>query len=230
VPENGPTRRDHFMRWLFQVDGSYMPIGARPIPARTAAEVKERSLRNYHDRVAALLPEDEQIDGFIGFALDAEHVPQPPGGRLGAKIGPNPVKHWWMGGDWDSLAGQLIITLGGSRTHDLTGPSVTDRNRLWVRTSRRVVIMAGGMEKPLWIETNLGLDQVGVRPGWHPGDPAKGEPRRIDIAFIDGSWLGLQGYDLHVPGSTEDFAAAALLAELAGPSVTATCLPARGRG
>jgi hypothetical protein len=217
------------MQRILRIHGSYAPVGARLVPARTAAEVKERILPKFHDKVAALLPEDEQIDGFIGFALDAEHVPQPPGSRLGAKIGPNPIKHWWMGGDWNSLAGRLIVVLGGSRTHDLTGPSVIDRHRVWVRTSRRIVIMAGSIDNPLWIETDFGLDQVGLRPGWQPGDD-KSEPSRIDIAFADGSWLGLEGYELNVPGSTEGFPVRDLLAELAGPPVTATCLPARGRG
>jgi hypothetical protein len=229
VPDKPPGWWERFLYWVSPDDGTgSFPAGARLVPARTAAEVRERTLLKYHDRVAALLPEDEQIDGFIGFALD-EHVPQPPGSRLGAKIGPNPIKHWWMGGDWNSLAGRLIIALGGSRTHDLTGPSVMDRNRVWVRTDHRIVIMAGGIDNPLWIETDFGLDQVGLRPGWQFRQ-FTGERRQVDIAFIDGSWLGLQGYDLDVPGSTEELAEAALLAELAGPSVTAACLPARGRG
>jgi hypothetical protein len=227
VPEGGPSRMDRIMQRLLRLPGTYAPVGARLVPARTAAEVKERSLRKYHDTVVAFLNEGEQIDGFIRFALD-EHVPQPPRGNLEAKIGPNPLKHWWMGGGWDSMAGHLVVTIGSSRTHELNGPSVVDRCELWVRTDRRVVLMAGGMDNPLCVDAEYGLGQVGLRPDWQPGQ-TNGEPRRVDIAFADGSWLGLQGYDHDVPGPTEGFPERDLLAELVGAPVTASCLPAMGR-
>jgi hypothetical protein len=220
VPEDGPSRMDRIMQRVLRLSGTYAPVGARLVPARTAAEVKERSLRKYHDTVAAFLDEGEQIDGFIRFALD-KHVPQPPRGNLEAKIGPNPLKHWWMGGGWNSMAGHLVVTIGSSR-------SAVDRCELWVRTDRRVVLMAGGMDNPLCVDAEYGLSQVGLRPDWQPGQ-TNGEPRRVDIAFADGSWLGLQGYDHDVPGTTEGFPQRDLLAELAGPPVTASCLPAMGR-
>lgn len=228
VPETGPTRADRFQRWLLQLHGSDdWPVGARLIPAKTPDEARERSIRRYGDRVAKVLREGEEIEGFIQFVTD-DHVPQPPRVKLEAKIGPNKLRHWWMGGDWNTAAGKLVMRLGNTREHD--GSGAITRRQLLVRTRSRIVITAGSMYNPLWILAEYSFDQIGLRPGWQPGDPAKGEGDRVDIAFSDGSWIGVIGQDHDVPGSTEDFVIRDLIAQLIGPPVTATVLPALGLG
>lgn len=222
VPEKGPGFLERLQYRLFPVgEGRSYPPGARLVPARTAEEVRERVARKYSDRVARCLDDGEKIAGFIGFAF-GEHVPQPPG-ALGRKAGPMPIRNWWMGGGWDSLAGQLITAVGGSKDSAASLPA--DRHLVWVRTDRRVAVMDGPTDSPTYIMASLGLGQVGVRPGDYLGDPAKGQGDRVDIAFVDGSWLGLRGYDLQVPGSTEGHAERLLLAELAGQPVVAEVQP-----
>jgi hypothetical protein len=56
-------------------------------------------------------------------------------------------------------------------------------------------------------------------PSGAPGDPAGGWPYRVDIAFADGSWLGVTGLTTRVPGGTVGYPDRDLLAELAGPPI-----------
>jgi hypothetical protein len=227
VPEEGPGFLERLQYKLFPAgEGGSYPPGARLVPARTADEVRQRFMRRYGDRVARVLNDDEEIVGFVGFAL-GDHVPQPPG-AIGRKTGPSPVRQWWMGGGWDSLAGQLITAVGGSKDSAVDLPA--DRHLVWVRTDKRVAIMDGPTDNPTYVKAYFGLGQVGVRPGDYLGDPAKGQGDRVDIAFADGSWIGLRGYDLNVPGSTEKHAERMLLAELAGPPVVSQVQPAVGLG
>jgi len=220
VPAAGPSRRDRVMQRVFGVHGTYMPVGARLIPARTPADVQERVTLKYGETVARLLDPGEELCGFIGFSL-GEHIPYPPRSTMTAKVPPSPVKHWWMGGGWDTMAGQLVIAVGGS--------GETVRRAVWVRTDRRIVIMAGETDSTRGITVQYDPRQVGVLPGWTPPDPAQGQARRVDIAFADGSWVGLWGSDRCVPGSTEGYPIPRLIAELAGPPVTATVMPPLGR-
>jgi hypothetical protein len=207
--------------WLFPVgEGGSYPPGARLVPARTPGEVRERVMRKYGGTIAALLEPGEEIDGFIGFRL-SKAIPSPPRARMAAKIPPSPLRRWWMGGGWDTMAGQLVTAVGGSAD--------TIRRAVWVRTSTRVAIMPGGIDRPLGIIASYDLSQVGIRPGWTPPDPARGEGDRVDVAFADGSWLGLRGIDLTVPGSAKGYPVAQLITQLAGPPVTAALLPALGR-
>jgi hypothetical protein len=221
VPEKRPGLLERMLYWLFPVgEGGSYPPGARLVPARTAQEVRERVRRKYAGRIAALLQPGEVIDGFIGFRL-TKAVPSPPRTRMAAKVPPSPLKRWWMGGGWDTMAGQLVMAIGGSAD--------TTRRAVWVRTAVRIVIMLGEIDRPLGIIAAYDLPQVGIRPGWTPPDPARGEGDRVDVAFADGSWLGLYGSDLNVPGSTKGFPIAELIAELAGPPATAAVLPPVGR-
>lgn len=227
VPEKGPHPLERVLYWLFPVSGKYMPPGARFVPARTAEEVRERCLFKYKDSVAQHIDPGEEILGFVGFVLD-DNVPQPPRTDLGKKVGPNRLKHWWMGGDWDTMAGQLLIGIGSIRVRSMTSYSgPLPRHLVFVRTASSIVILRGDMDGAVSPGFTYGLDQVGVSPGWQPNDH---DPRRIDIAFADGSWLGLTGTDINVPGDTEGCPIRDLLAELAGPPVTTTVLPARGIG
>lgn len=229
VPDKPPGRGERLLYWLSPADGSYMPAGARFVPARTAGEVRERCMRKYGGLVAKRLHDDEEIEGFIGFEVD-EHVPEPPRTGLTAKIGPLPIRHWWMGGDWDSMAGQFLIAIGGSHAADSRGGRFRSRARLWIRTRHRIVIAGGSMDNPLWTEAEYAPGQAGLRPGWRPS-PRGNDFRRVDIAFADGSWVGLNAREANVPGATEDYTPIRdLLAELAGPPVTATVLPALGPG
>lgn len=220
VPEHGPSRMDRFMEKIFRVSGSYMPVGAKPIPARTAAEVRKRCILGYAKRVASYLDEDERIDGFVRFEIN-DRVPQPPGSSLSSTTGPSKLKHWWMGGDWNSIAGRLLVAVGGTSGHAV-------RHLLWVRTNRRVAVMDGPMDNPMVIDFSFGLDQVGVQPGWQPY--GGGDMRRVDVAFADGSWLGVKSSIAEVPGGAEESAVRDLLVELAGPPVVTEVQPAVGLG
>ena len=229
MPDEPPGFMERMLYKVFPGNGtSSFPAGARLVPARTAAEVRERSMRKYGGRFTGVLRQGERIEGFIGFALSGDHVPQPPRVGVEAKLGPNPLKDWWMGGGWDSAAGQLVIAGGSSRSHDAHMPSAYDRHFMLARTSHRFLILIGAMDgagdvKRDNILAQYGLNQLGIRPDWQPQD--HGNPERVDIAFIDGSWLGLLGYDSAVPGPTEGWPVRDLLAELAGPPVTGTLLP-----
>lgn len=230
VPDTGPSFGSKLLYTLFPGGGNYIPAGAKFVPAETAAEVQERAMRKYGNEILRLLDDGEELRGFSQFLLD-EKVPQPPRGGIEAKIGPNPVKRWWMGGDWNTLAGQLNIAIGGSRYHDPDGSGVHPRRELLIRTSRRVMIWDGSMETPVCLAGQYALDQIGLRPGWRPDDPANGDDARVDIAFADGSWLGVIGTnDAKIPGGATTRAQRDLLASLVGPPVTASVLPALGRG
>lgn len=235
VPEGRPGLGERFLYWLFPSpngDGrdGIMPAGARFLPAKTAAEVHERVMRKYGEGIAKLVNEGEELHGFTEFFFD-ENIPQPPRIGLAAKIGPNPLKQWWMGGGWDTMAGRLVVQIGSSRYHDYNSSGVHPRGEMLVRTSRRILIIAGNMERQAWTDGEYAPDQIGIRPGWRPGDRTKGEnPYRVDIAFADGSWLGAIGSNPRVPGGSSVDAGRDLLAELVGPPVTASVLPALGRG
>lgn len=223
VPDKPPGFVERMMYTAFPGNGtSGIPAGARFVPARTPDEVLERVMRKYHDSVASVLDDGEDIVGFIGFALN-DRVPQPPRFGLEAKIGPNPLQHWWMGGDWDSMAGQLLRAIGSSRQYGTTDSVVADRQQIWIRTSRRVVIAGWRMSNPTSEYASYSLDQVGIHPGWQPH--ATDDVFRVDIAYADGSWLGLEEFDEEIPGPMEGFPARDLLARLAGPPVTAAPLP-----
>jgi hypothetical protein len=182
------------------------------------------------DTILKLLNDGEELQGFAEFSV-TDKAPQPPRGGIEAKVGPNPLKHWWMGGDWNTVAGQFNITLGNSRYHDFDSSGVRSRHRLFIRTSRRVMIWRGDMETPMMMNAEFPLNQIGLRPGWRAGDPANGDNCRVDIAFPDGSWIGvISGTHPNIPGGSTNEAARDLLAELVGPPVTAEALPALGRG
>lgn len=229
VPDKPPGLMERALWNMFPGNGtSGIPAGARFVPARTAAEVRERSMRKYGSRFTEILDEGEELEGFIGFALSGDHVPQPPRAGLEAKIGPNPLKKWWMGGEWESMAGKLNIAAGSSRTHDPAMPSATDRHFMLTRTSRRILIMIGSMDSPEGPKRHdtiaeYPVSQIGIHPAWQPQE--SGDVERVDIAFADGSWLGLLGYDSAVPGPTDGWPVRDLLAELAGPPVVSTVLP-----
>jgi hypothetical protein len=225
VPLTGPGRGAKIFYALFPGGGVYMPAGAKFVPAQTAAEMQERLTRKFGQGITKLLDEDEHLVGFADFLID-ENVPQPPRIGIEAKIGPSRRKHWRMGGGWDTAAGQLIMRIGGSRGHR----GILPRDELLIRTDRRVMIWRGNMERPAWIDAEYGLNQIGIRPDWQPIDRSSLDDRwRVDIAFPDGSWIGVNGASGHVPGGSEFPAGRDLLAELAGPPVAAYPLPALGR-
>ncbi|MBO0801633.1 MAG: hypothetical protein J2P25_00955 [Nocardiopsaceae bacterium] len=127
-----------------------------------------------------------------------------------------------MGGGWDSMAGELVVAVGGSR--NLNYIEKFDRSLTWIRTSARVVIMHDSPDHDGRLVTEYEAGQVGIRPDWQPGERSQ----RVDVAFADGSWIGFRAKS-RVPGGAEDHAVRDLLAELAGPPVTATVLPPLGR-
>jgi hypothetical protein len=169
----------------------------------------------HRDRIAEFVHPSEEIAGFIGCYLD-DHVPQPPRTGIGARVGPVPVKNWWMGGGWDSAAGRLVTAAGSTRDWELGQPSTTNRHMTWVRTSQRILVLIGPMSAPDHVIGEYAPDQVGLRSSW---TPLKGQPHRVDIAFSDGSWLGILASIGGIPGPVKDLAQRSLLVELAGPPV-----------
>lgn len=242
VPERRPGAGERFRRWLSLAPATApdetMPEGAEFVPARTPQEVLQRCARRYGDNIAGLLDADETLTGFVDLGLD-QHVPRPPQPGLDQ---PEPAARW-MGGDWDSTAGQLVTSIDGVGPRNQKSLTVLYRGLLWIRTSRRVLILAGNMETPAASGGEYPLDQVGLRPGWAPwtapdgidrhligrapgrvlargaGDTGGGSPYRVDIAFADGSWLGVTGLTTRVPGGTVGYPDRDLLAELAGPPI-----------
>ncbi|MCL2584200.1 MAG: hypothetical protein FWE35_17285 [Streptosporangiales bacterium] len=229
VPEAQPSTRDRIRRWLSlapeTAPDNTMPAGARYIPARTADEVRERCTRKFAGGIRDLdiLEKDETLAGFADCGLD-QNVPLPPQTGIDQKA---PAGGWWMGGDWDSTAGKLLTSINIIRTKDQKIVSVLYRGMLWVRTSRRVLVLTGNMETPAASVGEYRLDQVGLRPEWSAGSAAEaGTPYRVDIAFADGSWLGVTGLTTRVPGGTEGYPDRELFTELAGKPVRAETLPA----
>lgn len=228
VPDEQPTTGQRFRRWLSLAPADdpdeSMPRGAQFVPARTADEVAERCTHRYGGAIRDLdlLAEDETLVGFADFGLD-DNVPLPP--RHGQEP-LDPTREWWMGGGWDTTAGRLLTSIDSARTKDQKSVSVLYRGMLWIRTSRRILILSGNMETPASSCGEYAHDQVGLRPDWEPADPARAEkPYRVDIAFADGSWLGVTGLTTRVPGGKEGYPDRDLLARLAGPPATETTLP-----
>lgn len=223
VPDEQPPVGVRFRRWLSlapeTAPDETMPRGARFVPARTPDEVQDRCMRKYGGAIVDLLGKEETLEGFADFGLD-ENVPLPPQPGLGLK---EPAGGWWMGGGWDTTAGQLLKRVADTRTRDQKIVSVLYRGMFWIRTSRRVLVMSGNMETPAASIGEYEPGQVGLRPGWEPADSY-----RVDIAFADGSWLGVTGLTTRVPGGTEGYPDRDLLARLAGPPVTKETLPAFG--
>ena len=233
VPDEGPSRFERFMERILPSPGgtASMPPGARFLKASTPADAQQRIMRKYGEGIAQLLEEDERLVGFTQFLLD-DNVPQPPRGGIEARIGPNPLRHWWMGGGWDTMAGELVGRIGRSRLENEKIHTMPARRQLLIRTDRRIVIRNETMEDPGSVIAEYGLSQIGISPARRPsGGAADDEGWRVDIAFADGSWVGATGTnDNYVPGGSEFPADRDLLAELVGPPVTATVLPALGRG
>lgn len=231
VPETGPGLGSKILYTLFPGGGNYIPAGAKMLKASTAADALQRIMRKYGEVVSEVVDEDDRLVGFTQFLLD-EKVPQPPQSGIGAKVGPNPLKHWWMGGGWDSIAGELVGRIGRSHLENEMIHDTPPRDLLLIRTDRRAMIWSGNMEHPGLPMAEYGLDQIGISPAWRPGgSAADDEGWRVDIAFPDGSWVGAVGANgNYVPGGSEFPADRDLLAELLGPPVTATVLPALGRG
>lgn len=187
-------------------------------------------MRAHGETIRKLLRDNEELSGFAQFSI-TEKAPQPPRGAIEASVGPNPLKRWWMGGDWGSMAGQLNIRFGGSRYSNPDNSGIRPRHGLLIRTSQRVMIWGGSMRTPVDFLAEYALDQIGLAPGWQPDDSTNGQVTRVDIAFPDGSWLGVtSGATSNIPGRSTNRAGRDLLAELLGPPVTADTLPALGRG
>jgi hypothetical protein len=86
------------------------------------------------------------------------------------------------------------------------------------------------METPVDFLGEYALDQIGRAPDWEPDDSRNGQTTRVDIAFPDGSWLAVaSGASGSIPGGCRLRAGRDLFAELVGPPVTASTLPALGR-
>lgn len=228
VPDEQPTTRDRLRRWLSlspeTAPDKSMPAGARYIPARTADDVRERCTRKYAAGIKGLdvLAEGETLTGFADCGLD-QNVPLPPQPGLDQK---EPAGGWWMGGDWDSTAGKLLTSINVIRTKDQKIVSVLYRGMLWIRTSKRVLVLTGNMETPAASVGEYPLDQVGLRPEWTADSSSEaGTPYRVDIAFADGSWLGVTGLTTRVPGGTEGYPDRDLFAELAGKPACTETLP-----
>jgi hypothetical protein len=223
VPNEQPGVRERLARWLSLAPGDdpdeTMPRGAEFVPARTADEVAERCMLRYGGAIADLdvLAPDETLTGFTDFGFDG-NVPLPP--HPGHEP-LDPARDWWMGGRWDSTAGQLLTAIDDARTKDQKGVSVLYRGMLWIRTSRRVLVLSGNMETTAASCGEYPLEAVGLHPGWQPADGSY----RVDIAFADGSWLGATGLTTRVPGGKEGHPDRDLLARLAGDPVTETTLP-----
>lgn len=225
VPENAPTLLDRVLQAVFRLKGDDRPIGARDLRAGTAAEAQSRLAGSRSHRQIAQrlnLAPGEELQGFVTISFN-EHVPQPPAtGVLGRAVGP--VRKSWMGGGWDSMAGRLLITIGRSTASalemvaDLTlddANRVLPRGQVWVRTSHRILLFPSiEGQDPATAEYRPG--EIGVRPGWQP-DPK--QPGRVDIAFADGSWIGVEAKDSGVPGGSAPTVARDLLVRLAGPPV-----------
>lgn len=222
VPDTGPTRGDRIMQKIFRMKGTYAPIGARAIPARTAAEVRERIMRGHDLKYVAArvnLAPGEEIEGFISFDI-GRNVPQPP--LTGTRRPHMLLRKSWMSGDWDSMAGKLIIAIGhtyGIDDNDLRMTRI--RIQTLVRTSHKIVILRSTSDATPKDRTPIAEyrhDEIGVRPGWRP---YQNRPERVDIGFADGSWVGVERHPYAgIAGGTEGHPERDLLAELAGPPVT----------
>jgi hypothetical protein len=99
----------------------------------------------------------------------------------------------WMAGDWDSDAGKFALAVGDWPLR----PGLI-ANYL-VFNSYRVLLISGLFlvsikpykltPPPLRLEYRPG--DISIRTGW-PGT-AKGHIYRVDLAFPDGSWVGVEG-------------------------------------
>jgi hypothetical protein len=180
----------------------------------TAAELNEASLRLYGRHFAGLLQDGEELRGIPGFQL-TDNVPRPPAeliygaARLSLLRRMQENKKYrnsesyrfklaghggtWMGGDWDSDAGKFVLAVG-----DWPMRPGLIANYL-VFTSRRVLLISGLFLKsikpykltPPRLQVEYQPGDISIRTGW-PGT-AKGYIYRVDLAFPDGSWVGIEG-------------------------------------
>jgi hypothetical protein len=215
-------------------------ISELPRPT-TTAELNEASLSRYGRYFASLLQDDEELLGIPAFEV-TRNIPRPPAeliygeyrlpviGRMYESHKYNDSVRYrfklaghggtWMGGDWDSDAGKFAVGVGGWAVR----PRLI-ANYL-VFTSRRVLITSGvcisvrrpGTFVPPALRMQYRPGEITIRPGW-PGT-AKGHIHRVDLAFPDDSWIGVEGTGLGdctvSTGKTPGLMYRDLIAELLG--------------
>jgi hypothetical protein len=180
----------------------------------TAAELNEASLRLYGKHFVGLLQEGEELRGIPSFEL-TDNIPRPPAeliygadrlpllGRMYENHKYNDSERYrfklsghggtWMGGDWDSNAGEFALSAG----HWLVERNLIDNYLVF--TNRRLLLVSGPFLArikpytlvPAKLQREFRSGFISIRPGW-PGT-AKGYIYRVDLAFPDGSWIGIEG-------------------------------------
>jgi hypothetical protein len=187
-----------------------------PRPTSTA-ELNEASLQLYGKHFVGLLQDGEELRGIPAFEL-TDNVPRPPAdllyggggipavGRLYENHKYNDSERYrfklaghggtWMGGNWDSDAGRFALAVGDWPLR----PGLI-ANYL-VFTNRRVLLISGLFLvstkpyklSPPRLQMEYRPGDISIRPGW-PGT-AKGYIYRVDLAFPDSSWVGIEGTSL----------------------------------
>jgi hypothetical protein len=180
----------------------------------TTDELNSASIRRYGQYFAGLLHDGEELRGIPAFKL-TENVPRPPAELIHGEarlplVGRMYENHkyhdseryrfklaghggTWMGGDWDSDAGKFAIAAGGwgVRPRSIANYLVFTSFRVLLASDRYPIAEKPGTFIPPRLQMEYRAGDIAIRPGW-PGT-SKGYIYRVDLAFSDGSWIGIQG-------------------------------------
>jgi hypothetical protein len=191
-------------------------IGELPRPT-TTAELNEASLRIYGRYFASLLQDGEELLGIPAFEL-TRNIPRPPAELIYAEAGLPVIGRMyenhkyndsaryrfklaghggtWMGGDWDSDAGKFAIAVGNwpMRPRLIANYLVFTSHRVLLTSGVHISVRKPGTFIPPTLRMQYRPGDLTIRPGW-PGT-AKGYTYRVDLAFPDGSWIGVEGTGL----------------------------------
>jgi hypothetical protein len=180
----------------------------------TTAELNEASLRLYGRYFVGLLQDGEELLGLPAFML-TENVPRPPAdllygegglpvvGRIYENHKYNDSERYrfklaghggtWMGGDWDGDAGRFAIAAGDwpARPRFITNYLVFTSSRVLLTSDVFIASTRPDKFTPPTLQMEYRPGDISIRPGW-PGT-AKHYIYRVDLAFPDGSWIGIEG-------------------------------------
>jgi hypothetical protein len=180
----------------------------------TTAELNSASLGEYGRYFESLLQDGEELRGIPAFQL-TENVPRPPYNLLYGEDGLplvgrvyenhkyNDSERYrfklaghggtWMAGDWDSEAGKFALAAGGwaVRPRVLANYLVFTSSRILLTSDVFIASTKPDRFTPPTLQMEYRPGAISIRPGW-PGT-AKGYIYRVDLAFPDDSWIGVQG-------------------------------------